>query len=86
MPNWLSDLVFPAAKPLKAAASGTSADDAASQKANAAAAANPSGIDMAAEAQKAAAKATPAATQPAGAATPVTPGKGTRDHYAPRGN
>lgn len=84
MPNFLSDLLFPAAKPLKAAASTASPDAAASQKANAAAQANP-GIDVAAEAQKAAARAkAPTATQ-GNAPTPITPGKATRDHYAPRG-
>jgi len=83
------DLFFPAAKPLRDAASGgdsTAASDAASKAATARAAANPSGIDVAAEAQKAAARAkTPVSTQ-GPSSTPVSSGGGTRDHYKPRGN
>lgn len=79
----LTDLLFPAAGPLRKAAEGDS-DAEAVKAAQSRAAANPSGIDMAAEAQKAAARnKVPSATQGA-SSTPVTPGTAKRDHYAPK--
>jgi hypothetical protein len=75
------DKLFPAAKPLKAAAQGTE------QAPPKPIPPGEQGIDVAAEAQKAAAraKAAPVSTQPA-TSTPITDGTAKRDHYAPRGN
>jgi hypothetical protein len=77
MPNILSDILFPAAKPLKNAAQG-----------NPPAPPTPvppgqAGIDVAAEAQKAAARAKAAAPPKAVPAAPNP--ANSKDHYAPRG-